>query len=399
MVNDSSLAAVLGSLLLLKPHFYGVFLSVRDLSMRFSKFLLAGCLSLFSLSGFAETVSNLYQVREPVSGQSPDERNRATQAALETLVLRLTGDTKAAQGSALAELRKDPQQVISQYGYEAGPPETLLVDFDPATTDRALRQAGLPIWGSNRPSILGWWLNDSVEGSNLVGDGQGSAEPLRRAAQHRGLPLRLPLADLSEQGIGTAQALESKDAGPLKEASERYGADAVLAVHAKEDTGQWQGKWQLWLGDQREHGTATGASSEALADAVLLAVSQRLAPRFVAKPGASTGLVLQVQGMTLERYAEVLRLLEPFGGRLKAAQADRLDFEVAGNPEQIRAQLALGKLQEVPAAEAAAALPAQPAAESGQALPAPVDASTQPAAPAPAPTIVPAAAPQLYFRW
>lgn len=358
--------------------------------MRFSKFLFAGCLSLFSLPGLAETVSNLYQVREPVSGQSPDERTRATQAALETLVLRLTGDTKAAQGAGLAELRKDPQQVISQYGYEAGPPESLLVDFDPATTDRALRQAGLPIWGSNRPSILGWWLNDSVEGSNLVGDGQGSAEPLRRAAQHRGLPLRLPLADLSEQGVGTAEALESKDAGALKEVSERYGADAILAVHAKEESGQWQGKWQLWLGDQREQGTATAAGSAELADAVLLAVSQRLAPRFVAKPGASTGLVLQVQGMTLERYAEVLRLLEPFGGRLKAAEADRLDFEVAGNPEQIRAQLALGKLQEIPAAEAAAALPA-PAAAS-----APVDAAAQPAAPAP--TIVPAAAPQLYFR-
>lgn len=361
--------------------------------MRFSNILFAGCLSLFSLPGLAETVSNLYQVREPVSGQSPDERNRATQAALETLVLRLTGDAKAAQGSALAELRKDPQQVISQYGYEAGPPETLLVDFDPATTDRALRQAGLPIWGSNRPSILGWWLNDSVEGSNLVGDGQGSAEPLRRAAQHRGLPLRLPLADLSEQSMGTAQALESKDAAALKEASERYGADAILAVHAKEDAGQWQGKWQLWLGDQREQGTATAADSRALADAVLLAVSQRLAPRFVARPGASSGVVLQVQGMTLERYAEMLRLLEPFGGRLKAVEGDRLDFEVAGNPEQIRAQLALGKLQEIPAAEAAAAQTAP--------VQVPVDAAAQPSAPvaAPAPTIVPAAAPQLYFRW
>lgn len=363
--------------------------------MRFTKFLFVGCLSLFSLPGLAETVSNLYQVREPVSGQSPEERNRATQAALETLVLRLTGDTKAAQGSALAALRKDPQQVISQYGFEAGPPETLLVDFDPATTDRALRQAGLPIWGSNRPSILGWWLNDSVEGSNLVGDGQGSAEPLRRAAQHRGLPLRLPLADLSEQSVGTAQTLEGTDAGALREASERYGADAILAVHAKEEGGQWQGKWRLWLGEQREQGTASGASSDALADAVLLAVSQRLAPRFVAKPGASTGLVLQVQGMTLERYAELLRLLEPFGGRLKAVEADRVDFEVAGNAEQVRAQLALGKLQEIPAAEAAAA--AQSTAAPAQ--PAPVDAAAQPSVPSPAPMIVPATGPQMYFRW
>jgi len=367
--------------------------------MRFSRILLVGCLSLFSLPGLAETVSNLYQVREPVSGQSPDERTRATQAALETLVLRLTGDAKAAQGSALASLRKDPQQVISQYGYEAGPPESLLVDFDPATTDRALRQAGLPIWGSNRPSILGWWLNDSVEGANLVGDGQAAAEPLRRAAQHRGLPLRLPLADLSEQSIGNAQTLEGTDATPLKEASERYGADAILAVHAREEAGQWQGKWRLWLGDQREQGTATGTTSETLADAVLLSVSQKLAPRFVAKPGASTGLLVQVQGMTFERYAQLLQLLDPFGVRLSSVDGDRVVFEVSGNADQLRSQMSLAKLQEVPASEVTAAAPSGSSAPTAATTP--VDAAAPVSAPvaAPAPTIVPVAAPQLYFRW
>lgn len=295
-------------------------------------------------------------------------------------------------------MRKDPQQIISQYGYEAGPPETLLVDFDPATTDRALRDAGLSIWGSNRPSILGWWLNDSVEGANLVGDGQAAAEPLRRAAQHRGLPLRLPLADLSEQGVGDAKNLEGTDPAPLKEASERYGADAILAVHAKEDAGQWQGKWRLWLGEQREQGIATGATSEALADAVLLSVSQRLAPRFVAKPGASTGLLVQVQGMTLERYAQLLQLLDPFGVRLSSVEGDKVVFDVSGSADQLRSQLSLAKLQEVPANEvmAAAAAPVDAAAP---VAPAAGAASVSAPAPAPAPMIVPASAPQLYFRW
>ncbi|KPY34083.1 DUF2066 domain-containing protein [Pseudomonas syringae] len=367
--------------------------------MRFSRILLVGCLSLISLPSLAETVSNLYQVREPVNGQSPDERTRATQAAVETLVLRLTGDAKAVQGSAIAALRKDPQQIISQYGYEAGPPETLLVDFDPATTDRALHDAGLPIWGSNRPSILGWWLNDSVEGSNLVGDGQAAAEPLRQAAQHRGLPLRLPLADLSEQGIGNAKTLEGTDPAPLKEASERYGADAILAVHAREDGGQWQGKWRLWLGDQREQGTAIGATSEALADAVLLSVSERLAPRFVAKPGASTGMLIQVQGMTLERYAQLLQLLEPFGVRLSSVEGDKVVFEVSGSTDQLRSQLSLAKLQEVPAAEAAATATSPTAPVDATAPVAPANGAAAVPAPAPAPMIVPASAPQLYFRW
>jgi hypothetical protein len=352
--------------------------------MRFLKFLFVGCLSMVSLTSHAETVKGLYQVREPVSSQTPEERDQATQRALDTLVLRLTGDPKAAQSPGLATVRKDPQQIISQFGYDAGPPEVLKVDFDPATTEQALRRAGLAVWGANRPLILGWWLNESTEGSSLVGDGQASATPLRRAAQHRGLPLRLPLADLNEQIVATAPNLESADPAPLQGASDRYNADALLAVHAREEGGQWQAKWRLWLGDQKEAGSVQGADTAALADAVMLAVSQRLAPRFVAKPGASSEQLLEVQGMSLERYATLGRLLEPFGARLQSVDGDRVIYRVNGSPEQLRAQLSLAKLQEIPAGEAPApTAPVQPVAAG----------STPVAAPAPAPT------PQLRFRW
>ncbi|RWU21873.1 DUF2066 domain-containing protein [Pseudomonas alkylphenolica] len=341
--------------------------------MRLRNYLAAGCLAMLALSAQAETVSGLYQVREAVDGQGAEARAQATGKALDTLVLRLTGDPKAAQSPALAALRKDPQQIISQFGFEAGPPETVLVDFDPGSTERTLRQAGLALWGNNRPSILGWWLNDSAEGSSLVGDGQSSAEPLRRAAQHRGLPLRLPLADLDEQLVATAKNLEGTDPAPLRGASERYGADALLAVHASEADGKWQGIWHLWMGELREQGKAEGADQAALADAVMLAVSSRLAPKFVARPGASSEMQLQVQGMNLARYAELGRVLEPYGARLKQVDGGTLTYQVTGNSDQLRAQLGLAKLQELPAEPAAPAPAVDPA----------VPGATQAAAPKP----------------
>lgn len=352
--------------------------------MRFFKLLFMGGLSLVCLASHAETVKGLYKVREPVSSQAPEERDQATQRALDTLVLRLTGDPKAAQSPGLAALRKDPQQIISQYGFDAGPPEVLKVDFDPASTDQALRRAGLSLWGANRPSILGWWLNDATEGSSLVGDGQASAAPLRRAAQHRGLPLRLPLADLNEQIVATAPNLESADPAPLRGASGRYNADALLAVHAREEGGQWQAKWRLWLGDQKEAGSVQGADQAAVADAVMLAVNQRLAPRFVVKPGASSEQLLEVQGMNLERYAALGRLLEPFGARLQSVDGDRILYRVNGSAEQLKAQLSLAKLQEVPAGEAPAPAP-------------PVPPSVDGSMPAVAAPVKPT--PQLRFRW
>ena len=99
--------------------------------MRLFNYLAAGCLALACITAQAETVSGLYQVREPLEGQGAEARSAATGKAFDTLVLRLTGDAKAVQSPALAALRKDPQQIINQVGTEAGPPESVLVEFDP----------------------------------------------------------------------------------------------------------------------------------------------------------------------------------------------------------------------------------------------------------------------------
>lgn len=312
--------------------------------MRTPLHLLLACLPLFALPAWAAPVTDLYQVREAVESQQPGARDAALVRALDTLVLRLTGSSEALNNPAVVELRKDPKQIISQYGYEG---ERLLVEFDPLSSERSLRQAGLSLWGANRPAILVWWLNDGVEGSSLLGDGQEAAAPLRQAGQHRGLPLRLPLADLSEQLLASAENLGADQPKALQEASERYAADALLAVQAREADGQWQAQWRLWLGDSREQGKVQGADQAALADAVLLDVSQRLAPRFIAAPGVASKLTLEVQGTDLSRYAELQRLLEPFAAQLLKVEGDRLTFVLNASVEQLRAQLALARLVEV----------------------------------------------------
>ena len=47
--------------------------------MRLRSYLAVGCLALFGLSVQAETLSGLYQVREPVNGQGTEARAEATQ--------------------------------------------------------------------------------------------------------------------------------------------------------------------------------------------------------------------------------------------------------------------------------------------------------------------------------
>jgi hypothetical protein len=60
-------------------------------------------------------------------------------------------------------------------------------------------------------------------------------------------------------------------------------------------------------------------------------------------------LTVEVQGVDLARYAELQRILEPFAAQLRKVQGDTLTFAVNANAEQLRAQLSLARLQEVPA--------------------------------------------------
>ncbi|MCQ4279080.1 DUF2066 domain-containing protein [Pseudomonas stutzeri] len=315
--------------------------------MRVFPRLLALCCAVVSAHSMAAPLADLYKVREPVASQQPAEREEALRKAFDTLVLRLTGDSSTDQ-QAVAPLRSDPQQLVSRYAYEG---DTVVVSFDPVTTERALRSAGLPLWGAERPSILTWWLGETADGSQLVGDAQEGSSDLRAAAQHRGLPLRLPLADLSEQLVATSDAITAKDPQALRDVSERYDADGLLAVMAKQSGESWEADWRLWMGDKQTQGKASGDTRVALADEVMLAVSTFLAPQYRVKPGDRSEITLEVLGADVERFAELDRLLEPFGAQLQQVASDRLVYRLNASPEQLRAQLALARLQEVAADE------------------------------------------------
>ena len=348
--------------------------------------------SLLVLSPFAhaEVVDNLYQVREPVTSQQPDERNAALKRALQELVVRLTGNPQSGQTPALASALAAPESLITQYGYDAGPPQVLVVNFDPAATERALGQAGLSVWGANRPVVMVWWLNDADGGATLLGDGQPASASVQRGAQSAGLPIRLPLADLNEQLAGTAANIDASDPTVLRQASERYGANALLAVHAKPQGNGWQAQWRLWNGGAVEQGSSQAADQDALAAAVLQDVASRLSKKFVSRPGTTEPLTLVADNSNFERYAQLQKVLEPLSSRLVKVEGTQLTYDLTANPDQLQAQLGLAGLQPTTA-------PAVPAAPMPAASGTPVDGNAAPTAPAAQPA--PSGRTTLYFRW
>ena len=310
-------------------------------------------------------------------------RDAGLQQAFTTLMQRLTGRKDAAQAAELATYQADPQSLISRYGYDGN---TLIVNFDPQSVQSALRAAKLPLWGANRPLVLAWWLVDDAQGARLASDGQQLATDVQNAGQYYGVPTRLPIGDLDEQLLASADVLNQDGAQQIRQAAQRYNADAVLSVHEQTDGQTLQAQWQLWIGDERQQGQATAETQVALAQQIFSEVNQHLAERFAIKPGQGETFIVRVAASDLERFVLMERLLEPFAAQLQEVTKDYAQWQVRSTAEQLRAQLALAHLKET-------ALPA------ATAEPAPIDATGSDLAPQVSPAVTETNDQLLYFTW
>ena len=150
-----------------------------------------------------------------------------------------------------------PQQYYDQYSYEK--PEMspdsaevqesgqiLKIHFEPGAVARLLREAGLPVWGSNRPSSLIWLAVENEFGRIILSD--NSDDELVRLlfieAQRRGLPILLPLLDLDDEANITAAAVWGGFQGKVDDASGRYDPDAIVSgrIYQGPD-GEWLANW------------------------------------------------------------------------------------------------------------------------------------------------------------
>jgi hypothetical protein len=322
-------------------------------------------LALAAPSALAIIVTDLHQVTVPVADQSPDARQKAFRAALGEVVVRVTGDARAPASAALAPLFKAPQRLIAEYAYvamptpaptggapaaaaPAVPPATgLAVRFDSMVLEGALREAGSPVFGRERPQTLMWLAFDEGPDRDLVGPDDG--DTFAAAAARRGLPLLWPALDPDDRAALTIDDVQRGDEQRLAAASERYRADGALAVLVTRVPGGWQAR-SLWRwGEAVERWEGRGATLAALADAVSLELAARYAARYAVLPGAtSLAIDVEVENVTdPESYATAQRC---FGGLSMVRKVDvlgarqdllRLRVEFLGVPEMLERVVAL----------------------------------------------------------
>src|SRR5690606_5592721 len=234
----------------------------------------------------------------------------------------------ASPGRYLAAFRYEQKTVTDPETNESRAQTLLQTRFDAQAMARAVREAGLPLWGDERPATLVWLaLEDGRQrvllSAGLADDaadepasfGAEALSALQAAAEARGVPLILPLLDSQDR----AQVAYADVAGGFVErvlaASERYGADAVLVGRVLR-TGQiWSGRWQLLEAGQppSQWETRDPALDMALQNGIN-PVADAFAARFALQTVAGAGgsqADLRIDGVdSLAAYAKVLDYLE-----------------------------------------------------------------------------------------
>lgn len=358
-------------------------------------------LLLAGAGSHAAVVTGLYEASVPVSNQSPAARTVALQQAFAAVLVKVTGERTAGGVPALAKLAQDPSQFLQQYRYEQVPAATtsaptvtyydltrtgspaipltgmlLSAKFDPDLVNQAVRTAGEPLWGEERPATLVWIALDSASGKTLLSSSNNPpvVQAMQSAAQQRGIPLIFPLMDLQDQQAIAIPDIVQYNAARIASASQRYQPDATLAGSLSVTTaGTYVAHWRLEVGgESAAWNTPPGDLASVAADGVQTA-ADHYAQWFAIAPGGTgmSGISVSVSGIAnVEAYAKVLAYLAHLTP-VRSAQVARVDgqtvyfnVDTRGSVSNLQQAVLLGGL--LKSATPAAGSGAPPAAASLQ---------------------------------
>ncbi len=280
--------------------------------------LLLSLLALPPLAGAAR-LEHLYEAEVAATGRDTAARDTALRAALEQVLVRLTGSRAALQAGAAEGLVDKPGRLVEQFRFIDIPATDdqpkqlkLWVQFDGVSLSREVRQAGLPYWGPVRPDVLAWLAVDDRGRRYLLSEGNRQAAGLAKAARRHGLPLTLPLLDLEDQRAVKFTDVWGGFYSAIETASARYRPQVILTARLDRDStgGDWRADWQLADGPHRQNWRTHAATLEAAVDAGLADSAEWLAQRYAVVSTQAGLRSLVVEGVgNLQDYARVSKYL------------------------------------------------------------------------------------------
>lgn len=294
--------------------------------------IMAVSLALFCCGSRAVSVDDLYEVTLPIQ----TTRDAAFEDALNAVAVRVSGrrDAPARLGSATRNARR----YVQRFSFTSD--NQLQVAFDTFSIDRLLGEAGLPIWGKERPLTLVLLSVPGTAGPLWIEAGYPAPERdlIANVARERGVPIVWPTLDSQDRAMLEAASAASQ----ALDIAARHGANAVLVGQAQRDAaGQLVVRWSV-----AAHETAAEATG-GLGDGVHLA-ADTLGRLFAASAGSLARVNVEVLGIeNLQDYAATMSYLEGMtlvrSISLEQVSGSTMRFQLAvrGDAATLRRALAL----------------------------------------------------------
>lgn len=310
----------------------------------------------------AVPVPSLYTVEVPLDPRDPGARADAYAAALEEVLVRVTGSRAALPPDEVEALFPDPARYVMQF--RSGEDDTLWVTLDGAAIERIVKAAGYTVWSSDRPLTIIWLAVDSGRGSREIvaadeetaDDDEGEIQIIERnrllrerieeAAAERGIPVTFPLLDGEDLESVTVSDVWGGFDEPLIAASQRYGADSILVGRMQPTVAQ-RNRWTWYFRDRERQWS--GQPEE-----IIDMLADSLAARFAISGGDRLAdISLTVAGIqSVESYAAVQSYLENMDLveelSIDTVSGDRVRYRVRayGGRERLREALEFARLFE-----------------------------------------------------
>lgn len=268
-----------------------------------------------------EPVAGLYDVTISVASQSTRDRITVTRQALETVFIRVSGNSQIVDQPEIRKAVGDASIYIKRFSYRmdsVGVDQELYIDleFESTLIDKTLREAGLPFWSSNRPNILLWLVIEDANGRRFINQENDADifDAINSHAIRRGLTLRLPDLDLEDTIAVSPNDMWQLNSYKARAAAERYRADTLLFGRVtKLTSGAFLGRWVFnnsvdeieFDGDAPTTDEYIGLSFDVIADD--LARQYAIAPVGI----ADSGVIMRLVGINqFVQYARAIRYLE-----------------------------------------------------------------------------------------
>ena len=272
----------------------------------------------------AVTVEGLYVAEITTQSQTALQRTRDAQEGLTQVIRRLSGRGEFADNPVIAAAIRRPDNYYSEYSYsgietllqdeeEIVPSQVIRISFEPNLVSKLLRDAGLLVWGSNRPNVLLWIaLGDGHKREllNETGADEFNIE-LKQQAQLRGLPVYYPLWDLEDTASLSLAEIWGSFLDRIDRASSRYQPDTILTARLQqESSGLWSANWNVNLEGRWRMNEVDIGTKQQLAISMIAQIAEEFSRRY-AVDSSQKHLLMTIEGINnVESYARASHYLE-----------------------------------------------------------------------------------------